>query len=172
VSRDIEVTVYRTGTFSVAAPEVEGKCGVFGKTEFKYDAWFTAGEDDLDDRGFIVDNADLHRYFLKKYSTHESCGSFVSCEVMVLTAIKDFRAALADGALDPQCACGARKTSPTSRRTGSEMSSSATCMALRSTGSHDDHLRMRDASDGIARVRGGLVAFLCRVCIRLGKAAA
>jgi hypothetical protein len=24
----------------------------------------------------------------------------------------------------------------------------------------------------IARVRGGLVAFLCRVCIRLGKAAA
>jgi hypothetical protein len=92
VSRDIAVTVFRTGTFTVAAPEVEGKCGVFGKTEFKYDAWFTAGEDDLDDRGFIVDNADLHRYFLKKYSTRESCGSFVSCEVMVLTAIKDFRA--------------------------------------------------------------------------------
>ena len=92
MARDIEVTVYRTGTFAVAAPEVEGKCGVFGKTEFRYDAWFTAGEDDLDARGFIVDNADLHRYFAKKYGNAKTCW-FVSCEIMSIQAIKDFREA-------------------------------------------------------------------------------
>lgn len=91
MAKDIEVTVYRTGTFTVAAPEVEGKCGVFGKTEFRYDVWFTAGQDDLDDQGFIIDNAVLHRYFLKKYGIAEVCGAFVSCEIMVLDAIKDFR---------------------------------------------------------------------------------
>jgi hypothetical protein len=85
------VTVYRNGTFSVSAPEVEGKCGVFGKTEFRFDAWFTAGEDDLDCRGFIVDNADLYRYFMKLYSVEGSPEKFVSCELMVLRAVRDWR---------------------------------------------------------------------------------
>lgn len=84
-----EVTVYRTGTFTVAAPEVEGKCGVFGKQEFKYEAWFTATENDLDSRGFVVDNADLNRYFLQTYSLAD--GKFVSCERMCLTAMRDWR---------------------------------------------------------------------------------
>jgi hypothetical protein len=86
-----QLTVYRNGTFSVSAPEVEGKCGVFGKTEFRFDAWFTAGEDDLDCRGFIVDNADLYRYFMKLYSVEGSPEKFVSCELMVLRAVRDWR---------------------------------------------------------------------------------
>jgi hypothetical protein len=87
----VEMTVFRTGTFSVAAPEVEGKCGVFGKSAFRYDVWFTATAADLDARGFIVDNADLHRYFQRKYG--EEGTPFVSCEVMGIKAIADFREA-------------------------------------------------------------------------------
>lgn len=83
------MTVYRTGTFSVAAPEAEGKCGVFGKTEFRYDVWFTATAEDLDARGFIIDNADLHRYFQELYGPGQM--PFVSCEKMGLRAISDYR---------------------------------------------------------------------------------
>lgn len=91
-TQGIELTVYRTGHFDVALPEVEGKCGVFGKSKFRYDAWFTAGAGDLDARGFIVDNADLNRYFQQTYGVG-SAASFTSCELMGLKAIADFRAA-------------------------------------------------------------------------------
>jgi hypothetical protein len=84
------MTVYRTGHFEVAAPEVEGKCGVFGKTKFRFDAWFTADAGDLDARGFIVDNADLFRYFRDKYSADPDY-TFVSCEKMCLRALDDWR---------------------------------------------------------------------------------
>ena len=89
-----EVTVYRNGSFDVAAPEVEGKCGVFGKTAFRFEAWFTATEKDLDERGFIVDNADLFRYFRDTYGggVDCACSPFVSCELMVLRAVNDWRA--------------------------------------------------------------------------------
>jgi hypothetical protein len=84
------MTVYRNGTFEVAAPEVEGKCGVYGKTSFRFEAWFTAGLDDLDERGFIVDNADLYRYFRDRY-VGDPDYSFVSCERMCLRALDDWR---------------------------------------------------------------------------------
>lgn len=86
-----EVTVYRKGTFYVAFPEVEGKCGVFGKTEFHYEAWVTATEGDLDGRGFIVDNADINRYFANTYGLCEPGAEFVSCERMCLRTIRDWQ---------------------------------------------------------------------------------
>ena len=84
------MTVYRNGTFEVAAPEVEGKCGVFGKTAFRFEGWFTATSDDLDERGFIVDNADLFRYFRDLYSDPSSI-TFTSCERMCLRALDDWQ---------------------------------------------------------------------------------
>jgi hypothetical protein len=83
------MTVYRNGTFEVAAPEVEGKCGVEGKTRFRFEAWFTATSEDLDARGFIVDNADLFRYFRDTY-TNPGTG-FVSCERMCLRSLDAWR---------------------------------------------------------------------------------
>jgi hypothetical protein len=83
------MTVYRNGTFEVAAPEVEGKCGVFGKKAFRFEAWFTATGDDLDARGFIVDNADLFRYFRDTYAAGTP---FTSCERMCLKALEDWQA--------------------------------------------------------------------------------
>lgn len=85
------MTVYRNGTFEVAAPEVEGKCGVFGKTQFRFEAWFTASANDLDGRGFIVDNADLFRYFRDRYEAGADPYTFVSCERMCLRALDDWR---------------------------------------------------------------------------------
>jgi hypothetical protein len=83
------MTVYRNGTFEVAAPEVEGKCGVEGKTRFRFEAWFTATSADLDERGFIVDNADLFRYFRDRYAQPDT--GFVSCERMCLRALEDWQ---------------------------------------------------------------------------------
>lgn len=84
------MTVYRNGTFEVAADEIEGKCGVFGKKSFRFEAWFTATSEDLDDRGFIVDNADLYRYFRDHYGDTSKC-EFTSCERMCLLALADWR---------------------------------------------------------------------------------
>ena len=84
------MTVYRNGTFEVAAPEIEGKCGVFGKAAFRFEAWFTATSEDLDERGFIVDNADLFRYFRNVYGDPSGI-QFTSCERMCLKALDDWR---------------------------------------------------------------------------------
>ena len=83
------MTVYRNGTFEVAAEEIEGKCGVFGKKSFRFEAWFTATSDDLDERGFIVDNADLFRYFRNTYA--DDGVRFTSCERMCLKALADWQ---------------------------------------------------------------------------------
>lgn len=83
------LTVYRNGTFEVAAPEIEGKCGAEGKKLFKFEAWVTATPADLDARGFIVDNADLARWFRNVFGPP---GEFVSCERICTQTIDAWQA--------------------------------------------------------------------------------
>lgn len=82
------LTVYRTGRFNVALPAVKGKCGHREKKDFLYEVWFTAGENALDERGFIVDNADIHKYFEVTYGA-PTVSVFASCERMGLKAVAD-----------------------------------------------------------------------------------
>ena len=90
-AKPILMTVMRNGTLTVKAEEVEGKCGNRGLNQFRYEVWLTATDSDLDSRGFIVDNAEVENYFRDEYTTKDAFRKFVSCELMGLKFISDFR---------------------------------------------------------------------------------
>lgn len=64
------------------------RCGRPGIYEFKYAVQLRCPSDKLDDKGFVIDNVAIQRYFDERYGAEHR---FVSCERMAAEAVQYFR---------------------------------------------------------------------------------
>lgn len=90
--------IERTGKFKVRfSGDNSTQCGIRGKTEtLHYIVRIDGDPRHLTREGFIIDNMEIHRYFVEKYA---AIGDFKSCEHIAMTACDDLRAMFGRGNL-------------------------------------------------------------------------
>lgn len=83
------ITINREGQFSVRFTHSnENQCGVAGTQVLNYKVKIVGDSEHLNDRGFIVDNDDIHGYFTR---TYDRVRDFKSCEHIAIEACKDLK---------------------------------------------------------------------------------
>jgi hypothetical protein len=88
--KTIPITLRRTGIFTVADEcEDSAQCGrVRGQRKLDYEVEIVSHSGALDDRGFVMENGDIQRYF---DATYGNIRKFDSCELIATRAVLDLR---------------------------------------------------------------------------------
>lgn len=85
----MKLRMERNGQFTVNwKTSAATQCGVPGNNILSYRVVFETSDKHLDPNGFIIDNHQVHEYFVSKYSNVDK---FVSCELIATAACRDFR---------------------------------------------------------------------------------
>jgi hypothetical protein len=94
---DMKLTIRRSGTFAVTwSGSNASQCGALGTQVLTYAVVIVGHEQHLTPEGFIIDNNDIHQYFVR---TYQNVGDFESCERIAARACRDFRQMFGKGAL-------------------------------------------------------------------------
>lgn len=95
----LEVVLHREGAFDVLCTGDDStQCGIRGTTRrLFYRVRIVGDEQHLTEEGFIIDNNEVHQYFVDKYREIEV---FPSCERIVCQAVRDFKALFGKGHLE------------------------------------------------------------------------
>lgn len=95
----LEISIARSGQFTVNwSGSNAAQCGL-GPNTLNYHVRIVGDDEHLTPEGFIIDNNDIHAYFVNKYADVKD---FESCERIAITACKDFCAMLGERARDIQ----------------------------------------------------------------------
>ncbi len=88
--KTIPITLRRTGIFTVADEcDDSNQCGMKrGQRKLDYEVEIITHSGALDDRGFVMENGDIQRYFDKTYG---NIRKFDSCEWIAVRAVLDLR---------------------------------------------------------------------------------
>jgi hypothetical protein len=93
----LSLVIERHGDFAVTFKGSNAsQCGALGTQILRYVVRITGSEDHLTDQGFIIDNNDIHRYFV---NTYKDVQDFESCERIATKACRDFKAMFGVGPL-------------------------------------------------------------------------
>lgn len=87
---EMTLKMVREGEFVAVWDDRDTGCGApkVGPNVYRYVCEIDTDESNLDDRGFIIDNNDVHEYFEKRYRVPRQAKS---CELMAMEAVKKLR---------------------------------------------------------------------------------
>lgn len=95
----MSLVIERHGEFVVTfSGSNADQCGAIGTQILRYVVRISGTEEHLTDQGFIIDNNDIHAYFVHKY---KKVRDFESCERIASKACMDFKNMFGKGKLAP-----------------------------------------------------------------------
>lgn len=97
------VELERRGVFEVnVSGSDQGQCGRRGTRRLRYGVKIMGDDQHLNAQGFIIDNQEIHDYFVNKY---RDVVDLESCEVIASTACRDLCAMFGKGHLEGVRVC-------------------------------------------------------------------